>query len=65
MNSNFKKIEELKQLLKDLECKEKVEKFKCLHKLCPECKGTGVRKSDGTPCIHMISCTCPRCSPSY
>jgi hypothetical protein len=33
----------------------------CLHKLCPECKGTG-KKANGTLCIHMISCPCPKCS---
>ncbi len=34
----------------------------CLHKQCSECHGTG-RKKDGTACIHMISCPCPRCTP--
>lgn len=34
----------------------------CLHDSCPECVGTGV-KHDGSPCIHMISCPCPKCSP--
>lgn len=34
----------------------------CLHDSCPSCLGTGVR-SDGTPCIHGISCPCPKCSP--
>jgi hypothetical protein len=34
----------------------------CLHDGCSECHGTGIR-SDGTGCIHMISCSCPKCSP--
>lgn len=36
----------------------------CLHDGCTECLGTGV-KHDGTPCVHMISCSCPKCSPRY
>lgn len=35
----------------------------CMHDGCSECVGTG-RKKDGTPCIHMISCPCPRCNPA-
>lgn len=34
----------------------------CLHDGCPECHGTGIKK-DGSMCIHMISCPCPKCSP--
>lgn len=34
----------------------------CLHDACPECVGTGIRR-DGTPCVHSISCPCPKCSP--
>lgn len=33
----------------------------CLHDGCSECYGTGVRKRGG-PCVHMISCPCPRCT---
>ena len=33
----------------------------CLHDGCPECVGTGVKR-DGSSCIHMISCPCPKCS---
>lgn len=36
---------------------------KCLHKNCPECYGNG-HKTNGEPCIHMISCNCLKCSPS-
>lgn len=36
---------------------------RCLHKGCKECQGTG-RKRDGTMCVHMISCPCPKCSPA-
>lgn len=34
----------------------------CLHDQCPECVGTGIRR-DGSPCVHSISCPCPRCTP--
>lgn len=34
----------------------------CLHDACPECVGTGRRK-DGSTCVHMISCPCPKCTP--
>lgn len=34
----------------------------CLHDGCPNCIGTGV-KHDGSACVHMISCPCPKCSP--
>lgn len=36
--------------------------IKCLHKKCSECLGTGV-KSDGTSCVHGISCPCSSCTP--
>lgn len=36
----------------------------CLHNGCTSCFGTG-RKADGSICIHMLSCPCPKCSPSY
>ena len=32
----------------------------CMHDGCSRCHGTGV-KSDGTVCVHMISCRCPKC----
>lgn len=35
---------------------------KCMHDSCPSCKGKGI-KSDGTPCIHNLSCPCPKCTP--
>lgn len=36
----------------------------CVHDSCPSCIGTGI-KADGSVCVHMIYCTCPKCSPSY
>jgi hypothetical protein len=35
----------------------------CLHDGCTQCHGTGV-KADGTACVHMISCPCPKCAPT-
>jgi len=35
----------------------------CLHKQCGTCNGTGMRKDGLGPCIHMLSCPCPLCSP--
>lgn len=32
----------------------------CLHLNCPECNGTGIKKSGGY-CVHMISCPCNKC----
>lgn len=36
----------------------------CLHDQCRSCHGTGIDKFGGT-CIHMISCSCPKCSPTF
>lgn len=35
----------------------------CLHDSCNKCHGTG-RDNKGRMCVHMISCPCPKCSPS-
>lgn len=45
-----------------LEQIRKVSKQACLHKGCPDCRGTG-RKHNGEMCVHMLSCSCVRCSP--
>lgn len=37
----------------------------CLHTQCPTCKGSGFNLETGEPCVHFISCTCPKCSPRY
>ena len=34
----------------------------CQHDMCTSCHGTGV-KIDGSRCWHMLSCSCPRCTP--
>ena len=34
----------------------------CAHDACGQCHGTGI-KSNGTSCVHGISCSCPKCSP--
>lgn len=36
----------------------------CMHDACSGCLGTGIRFGGGI-CIHMISCPCPKCTPSY
>jgi len=36
----------------------------CLHESCTSCNGTGRKISDGTMCIHFISCPCPKCTPT-
>jgi hypothetical protein len=33
----------------------------CLHDNCSSCNGTGIRKDGLGPCVHMISCSCPKC----
>lgn len=35
----------------------------CLHDNCSYCDGTGIRKDGLGPCVHMMSCSCPKCSP--
>lgn len=36
----------------------------CMHEQCGSCCGTGIQ-ANGSPCIHMISCPCPKCTPYY
>ncbi len=36
----------------------------CMHDSCTKCHGTGI-DSIGFPCVHMISCPCPKCRPSF
>lgn len=36
----------------------------CMHDSCPECVGTGIKRSGGM-CVHMISCPCLKCTPRY
>jgi hypothetical protein len=43
---------------------QKEKPSKCLHMSCPDCHGTG-RKANGSLCVHMISCPCPRCTPYH
>lgn len=46
--------------IKSLIDKIKIAQMNCLHKKCPNCKGTG-QKSNGDRCIHYISCPCQIC----
>ena len=41
----------------------KDDRQQCLHRSCSQCGGTGQRKDGLGPCIHMISCPCPICTP--
>lgn len=34
----------------------------CLHRNCSMCHGTGTRQDGLGACIHMMSCSCKRCS---
>ena len=34
----------------------------CAHDFCPQCHWTWV-KYDWIPCVHMLHCSCPKCSP--
>ena len=36
----------------------------CAHDNCMSCHGTGITIT-GSPCVHMLTCSCPKCSPSY
>lgn len=36
----------------------------CMHDACQQCHGTGINRFGGT-CVHMISCPCPKCSPTF
>lgn len=50
------------EALKNLEKNNKGSIQPCLHGQCSACHGTGHRPFGG-PCIHMISCKCPKCTP--
>lgn len=39
----------------------RIPKKHCLHRLCIQCHGNGV-KTDGTICVHYISCNCATCT---
>ena len=57
-NLRKRQEEHLKRVMRDY-----IPKWKpCKHDSCTECHGTGI-KLDGSSCVHMISCDCPRCSP--
>jgi hypothetical protein len=57
-------IEKQRQHLNSIQDKLNVNWRPCMHDACPSCIGTGI-KIDGSPCVHMISCPCPKCSPTY
>ena len=39
--------------------------MKCLHVSCKECNGTGFKKNGLGACVHMISCPCAKCCPTF
>jgi len=48
--------------LKNIQKQQDINWRPCMHDSCPSCVGTGL-KSNGSACIHYISCPCPKCSP--
>ena len=36
----------------------------CMHDGCSQCHGTGIR-ANGTICVHMLCCPCPKCNPCH
>lgn len=36
----------------------------CMHDNCSECGGTGIKHNGLGPCVHFISCPCPKCTPT-
>jgi len=53
----------MKFKISEIEIKKSETERRCLHDNCTQCSGSGVRKDGLGPCIHMISCPCPRCNP--
>lgn len=51
-----------KQHLERVKSRSRMPWRPCLHDLCPSCFGTGI-KVDGSRCVHMLSCPCPKCTP--
>lgn len=58
-----KQEEHIKRVLDNREVHEAAWR-PCLHDGCPDCVGTGM-KLDGSTCVHMISCPCPKCTPRF
>lgn len=57
-----KQQEHLKRVRQAAGFGESNDQVQCLHMGCTSCWGTGV-KADGSPCVHCLSCPCPRCTP--
>jgi hypothetical protein len=41
-----------------------IKNSQCLHDNCSMCDGAGIRKDGLGACIHMMSCSCQKCSPT-
>lgn len=61
-NKIFYNTQESIDHIQDSLMKRLTDKSNCLHLSCPNCHGTGINKINGSRCIHMIACPCPRCS---
>jgi len=65
------KMSDLEDRLRNIEQKiqeakspiELADKVPCMHDSCTECSGTGIRRFGG-PCVHALSCPCPKCTPT-
>ena len=56
--------EKQRKHLEDVANRQQQDWRPCAHDSCNECHGTGIKK-DGSSCVHMISCPCPKCSPRF
>ena len=56
--------EKQKQHLENFQSIKDADWRPCMHDTCSSCHGTGI-KTDGTSCVHYISCPCKRCNPYF
>lgn len=61
------KLKQMEQTLKELQADKNgvIDTSTCLHDTCTKCNGTGVDKLFNYPCVHFISCPCPKCTPMF
>lgn len=63
-NIRRKQVDHRRKMNEYYERRTQSDQQPCLHNNCDDCRGTG-RKFDGTICVHMISCPCPKCTPHF